>query len=181
MWRPMQRTALVVAALGTLWLSVGTSGQSTPAPSTSNGEWPHYTADLRGTKASPLDQINASNFNKLEIAWRFKTDSLGTRPEYKLEGTPSWSAACSTRPAARAERLSPSMRRSGELLWVHRYPEGTRAARAATALRARSRVLDRRPRRRPGDLRHAGLPSHRAEREDRRCRSSRSARTASWT
>jgi len=55
MWRPMQRTALVVMALGTLWLSVGTSGQSAPAPSTRNGEWPHYTADLRGTKYSPLD------------------------------------------------------------------------------------------------------------------------------
>ena len=84
MWRPMQRTALVVMALGTLWLSVGTSGQSAPAPSTRNGEWPQYTADLRGTKYSPLDQINASNFNKLEIAWHFKTDGLGTRPEYKL-------------------------------------------------------------------------------------------------
>ena len=24
----------------------------------------------------------------LEVAWRFKTDSLGPRPEYKLEGTP---------------------------------------------------------------------------------------------
>ena len=57
-------------------------------PSTKNGEWPHYTADLKGTKYSPLDQINASNFNKLEVAWRFKTDNLGTRAEYKLEGTP---------------------------------------------------------------------------------------------
>jgi quinoprotein glucose dehydrogenase len=67
----MQRTALVVTALGTLWLSMGTSGQSTVAPSTRNGEWPHYTADLRGTEYSPLDQINANNFNKLEVAWRF--------------------------------------------------------------------------------------------------------------
>ena len=47
-----------------------------------------YTADLRGSKYSPLDQINASNFNKLEVAWRFKTDNLGPRPENKLEGTP---------------------------------------------------------------------------------------------
>jgi quinoprotein glucose dehydrogenase len=57
-------------------------------PSTKNGDWPSYTADLKGTKYSPLDQINASNFNKLEIGWRFKTDNLGPRPEYKLEGTP---------------------------------------------------------------------------------------------
>src|SRR5262249_58198128 len=63
-------------------------GQWAAQPSTKNGEWPHYTADIRGNRYSPLDQINASNFNKLEIAWRYKTDNLGPRPEYKLEGTP---------------------------------------------------------------------------------------------
>ena len=77
----------LVAAFGgitmAVWSQTG-SGQ----PSTKNGEWPHYTADLKGSKYSPLDQINASNFNNLEVAWRFKTDNLGTRPEYKLEGTP---------------------------------------------------------------------------------------------
>src|ERR1700745_2605914 len=51
-------------------------------------EWPSYAADLAGTRYRPLDQINASNFNDLEIAWRIKTDTFGTRPEYKLEGTP---------------------------------------------------------------------------------------------
>ena len=29
------------------------------------------------TRYAPLDQINADNFNKLEVAWRFKTDALG--------------------------------------------------------------------------------------------------------
>ncbi|PYR06193.1 MAG: quinoprotein glucose dehydrogenase, partial [Acidobacteria bacterium] len=57
-------------------------------PSTKNGDWTHYTADVRGTKYSPLDQVTAANFNQLEVAWRFKTGNLGTRPEYKLEGTP---------------------------------------------------------------------------------------------
>ena len=51
-------------------------------------EWPTYTADLAGSRYRPLDQINASNFKDLEVAWRFKTDALGNRPEYKLEGTP---------------------------------------------------------------------------------------------
>src|SRR3954447_1042227 len=63
-------------------------GQTTALPSTRNGDWPHYTADIRGTRYSPLDQINGSNFNQLEVAWRFKTDNLGPRPEFKLEGTP---------------------------------------------------------------------------------------------
>src|SRR5258708_318279 len=51
-------------------------------------EWPSYAADLAGTRDRALDQINATNFNDLEIAWRIKTDNFGNRPEYKLEGTP---------------------------------------------------------------------------------------------
>ena len=64
------------------------SGQSTSLPSTQNGEWPMYTADLRGSKYSPLAQIDASNFNKLQVAWTFKTDGLSPTVETKLEGTP---------------------------------------------------------------------------------------------
>jgi len=83
MRRPTPRTALLALVLGLIGSAIITSGQSSPgstsSPSTRNGEWPHYTADLRGTKYSPLDQIDARNFNQLEVAWRFKTDSLGTR------------------------------------------------------------------------------------------------------
>ena len=83
--RAVPVAALVVAGLAVM---PQLSGQSTGQPSTANGEWPHYTADLRGSKYSPLDQVNATNFSKLEVAWRFKTDNLGPRPETKLEGTP---------------------------------------------------------------------------------------------
>jgi len=43
-------------------------------------DWPTYGGDLSSTRYSPLDQISAANFNKLQVAWRFKTDSLGPRP-----------------------------------------------------------------------------------------------------
>ena len=45
---------------GLALLAVGLSGQSasTAQPSTKNGEWPTYNADLRGTRFSPLEQIN---------------------------------------------------------------------------------------------------------------------------
>ena len=52
------------------------------------GDWRAYAGDLRNHHYSPLDRITAANFNTLEVAWRFKTDFLGPRPEYKLEGTP---------------------------------------------------------------------------------------------
>ena len=38
-----------------------------------NGEWPSYGGDLGGTKYSGLDQIDAGNFNDLEIAWRWRS------------------------------------------------------------------------------------------------------------
>ena len=38
---------------------------------TSNGEWRSYAGDIRGTKYSPLDQIDGSNFSDLEVAWEW--------------------------------------------------------------------------------------------------------------
>src|SRR3954447_26343788 len=90
----MKRTAVRVVpavallAMGVAMFAPHLRGQNTGQPSTKNGEWPMYTADLAGSKYSPLSQIDANNFNKLEVAWRFKTDNLGPRPENKLEGTP---------------------------------------------------------------------------------------------
>src|SRR5260370_13994934 len=72
-----------------------------------NGEWRTYGGDLGNTHYSPLDQISAGNFDKLEVAWRFKTSNLGPRPEFNLESTPLMangvlSAAAGTRPAVGA-------------------------------------------------------------------------------
>src|ERR1700743_1464124 len=55
---------------------------------TKGGEWKTYGGDLGSTRYAPLDQINAGNFSNLEVAWRFKTDFLGPRPEYQYESTP---------------------------------------------------------------------------------------------
>jgi quinoprotein glucose dehydrogenase len=122
---------LVLLAALAAWVAPGLSGQSTEQPSTKNGEWPHYTADLRGSKYSPLDQINASNFSKMEVAWRFKTDNLGPRPETKLEGTPLMVKGVlyttgGTRRAVIA--LDP---KTGEQKWMYSMDEGERATRWA--------------------------------------------------
>src|SRR2546430_3154484 len=54
----------------------------------SAGEWKSYGGDLGSNRYAALDQINKDNFNRLEVAWRFKTDSFGARPEVNFEGTP---------------------------------------------------------------------------------------------
>ena len=140
MTRTVCRVAIPTASLllGLTW-AAGISGQgrSSPDPSTLNGEWPHYTGDLRGTRYSPLDQINASNFNQLEVVWRFKTDNLGTRPEFKLEGTPLVASGVLYATAGTRRAVVALDATTGELLWVHRNPEGRRGALAPRSLSGR--------------------------------------------
>ena len=38
-----------------------------------NGEWRSYGGDLGSTKYSPLDQIDATNFQDLRLAWRWES------------------------------------------------------------------------------------------------------------
>jgi quinoprotein glucose dehydrogenase len=130
----MQNNSRIIAAVAGIALMGASSwGQARPK----DGEWPTYGADLAATRYRPFDQINASNFNKLEVAWRFKTDSLGNRPEYKLEGTPLMVngvlyATAGTRRAAVALDAA-----TGELLWVHGEREGARGANAPRQLSGR--------------------------------------------
>ena len=106
-------------------------------PSTKNGEWPYYTADLKGTKYSPLDQINASNFSKLEVAWRFKTDHLGPRPEYKLEGTPLMVKGVLYTTGGTRRSVVSLDAKTGEVNWIYSLREGNRAAIAPRQLSGR--------------------------------------------
>src|SRR5690349_2048016 len=104
------------------------SGQAPSGlPSTAKGDWTYYNADLTGSKYSPLDQINATNFNTLEVAWRFKTDMLGPRPEFKLEGTPiAVNGVLYTTGGTRRSVVALDGA-TGELMWAHSIREGRRA------------------------------------------------------
>jgi len=127
----MYRFATGLALMVSLTLRL--SGQS----GTSNGEWPSYAGDLSNYRYSPLDQINATNFSKLEIAWLFKTDNLGTRPEYKLEGTPIMVKGVVYATAGTRRTVVALDAVTGELLWVHGEHEGARGAAAARQLSGR--------------------------------------------
>src|SRR4051794_29666490 len=134
MSRTVVRTwsALALLGLGAVWMTPRASGQAGQTgtagqPSTSNGDWPMYTADLRGSKYSPLAQINAGNFNKLEVAWRFKTDNLGARPEFKLEGTPLVVKGVLYTTGGTRRSVVALDARTGELMWTYSLREGRRA------------------------------------------------------
>src|SRR5262249_24213744 len=113
-------------ALGAL-LSA-TSALAQGQPSTSKGDWPMYFADPTGSRYSPQDQINASNFNKLELAWHFRTDAMGAHPEYKLEGTPVEVNGMVYTTAGSRRYVVALDAKTGELKWVYSLNEGLRAA-----------------------------------------------------
>ena len=100
-------------------------------------EWPSYAADTAGTRYRPLNQINASNFSNLEIAWRIKTDNFGDRPEYKLEGTPLMVNGVLYATAGSRRAVIAVDPESGELLWIHGEHEGKRGGAAPRQLSGR--------------------------------------------
>jgi quinoprotein glucose dehydrogenase len=141
-WR--QIVALPVAlpmAAAAGMLGAATSGaQRAPAMApftTSAGEWPSYTGDTRGSRYSPLGQIAAGNFSSLEVAWRYKTDSLGPRPEFKLEGTPLMVGGVLYATGGTGRAVIALDAETGAQLWVHKEDEGERGAAAVRPLSGR--------------------------------------------
>ena len=102
-----------------------------------NGEWRAYGADLGNTHYSPLDQISAGNFNTLQVAWRFKTDNLGPRPEFNFEGTPLMANGVVYSTAGTRRAVVAIDGATGELLWVHGEKEGARGTNAPRQLSGR--------------------------------------------
>ena len=68
------RVGLVVVLGGLL-----VAGGSPAAAQTDNGEWRSYGGDIANTRYSPLDQIDAGNFDDLEVAWRLRTPPTSGR------------------------------------------------------------------------------------------------------
>ncbi|HEV2484919.1 MAG TPA: PQQ-binding-like beta-propeller repeat protein [Terracidiphilus sp.] len=115
------------------WASAGTWSQS----AFTDNDWPTYGGDLGNTRYRPFDQINASNFDQLEVAWRFKTDNLGNHPEYKLEGTPLVVNGVLYATGGTRRDVVALDAATGELLWVHGEHEGERGANAPRGLSGR--------------------------------------------
>jgi len=94
--------------------------------STRNGEWPHWGGDLSNAKYSPLDQINQDNVKTLRIAWRWKADNYGQRPDRNFEVTPLMVNGVLYLTAGSRRDVVAVDAATGETLWMYRYDEGHR-------------------------------------------------------
>jgi quinoprotein glucose dehydrogenase len=132
--RSLKLVARIVAAMAltTLGFSAGGSGAAAQsgAAAGSGAQWPTYGGNLASHRYTPLAQITRDNFDKLEIAWRLKTDFLGPRPDTLYSATPLLVdrvlyTTAGTRRAAIALNAA-----TGEMIWMHAENEGVRGQNA---------------------------------------------------
>jgi quinoprotein glucose dehydrogenase len=116
----------VLAGIAIALTLAGPAEAQPPAPARGNvpGEWRVWGADLWSTRYSSLDQINASNFDSLKLAWQWNAGAFGSDEYYRT--TPLYAngrlfTVATTRRVALA--LDPA---SGETLWMWRLDEGIR-------------------------------------------------------
>ena len=88
------------------------------------GEWRYWGADAWSTRYSPLDQINASNFSTLKVAWQWNAGAFGEDEYYRT--TPLFAngrvlTVATTRRYPIA--IDPS---NGQTLWSFKFDEGIR-------------------------------------------------------
>src|SRR2546427_11495640 len=65
--------AVVIACAVGLAVGPGRTSLRAQRGAGTSGEWRTYGGDLGNTKYAPLDQINAVNFSRLKMAWRWKS------------------------------------------------------------------------------------------------------------
>jgi quinoprotein glucose dehydrogenase len=102
-----------------------------------NGEWRSYGGDAGHTRYAPLSQIDATNFNTLTVAWRFKTDHLGPRPEFNFQSTPLMANGVLYTTAGTRRAVAALDPETGEELWIHNEREGPRGVVAPRRLSGR--------------------------------------------
>jgi quinoprotein glucose dehydrogenase len=98
-----------------------------------DGQWRYYGGGPGGTAYSPLDQIDATNVDDLEIAWTWAALNQGPRPEGKNSSTPLMVDGVLYVTAGSRRNVVSLDAGTGEMLWMWRMDEGERARSAPRA------------------------------------------------
>jgi quinoprotein glucose dehydrogenase len=100
----------------------GLEAQSAPPV----GEWRYIGGDVFHSRYSPLDQITAANFEKLQVAWTWRGDNFGPKVDYLFRSTPIYVDGVLYTVAGERRTLAAVDPATGETLWIYREPHTTR-------------------------------------------------------
>jgi len=119
--RAASRAFLILA------LAAGSAfAQQAPLNSNPYGEWRYIWGDMAGTRYSPLDQINASNFETLETAWVWRGDNYGRTADGVMRSTPIYADGILYTVAGTRRQVVAIDPATGETLWTFREPNTVR-------------------------------------------------------
>ena len=90
------------------------------------GEWRYQSGDAWGTRYSPLDQVDASNFEDLELQWVWRGDNFSPHPLYLSRSTPSFIDGILYTVAGYRRTVAAIDAKTGETLWMYREPNTKR-------------------------------------------------------
>ena len=113
---------LVLLLASAMVLSVPMVGMA-QGPGTENGQWTYLGGDAWHTRYTPSDQINASNFEDLEVAWQWNAASFGPSTPRATPTYVNGQLITVTSDRRSMVALDPS---NGELLWSFTEPNTAR-------------------------------------------------------
>ena len=119
------RTRLLACVLGLTLAALATTAAVASAQSLSainDGEWHYFTGDAGATRSSPLNQINASNFADLEVAWIWRGDNFGPVPDPINRATPIYVDGILYTVSGTSRTVVAIDPATGQNLWTFREP-----------------------------------------------------------
>jgi quinoprotein glucose dehydrogenase len=117
--------ALIFRSFWVAALAVSVSGIPVFAQ---DGGWTHWGGDAGSQRYSELDQIDASNFADLEVAWVWRGDNFGPSVDNILRSTPIYAEGKLITVAGARRTVVAIDPATGETLWTFREPETKRWA-----------------------------------------------------
>ncbi len=115
-----------------LWLLILVIFIGAPGPAVAqdqgrvNGDWRYIGGDAGHTRYSPLDQIDASNFEELEVTWIWRGDNFGPNVDYLFRSTPIYVDGLLYTVAGQRRTVAAIDPATGETVWTYREPHTTR-------------------------------------------------------
>ena len=90
------------------------------------GEWRYIGGNAAHTRFIPLDQVNAENFEDLELAWLWRGDNFGPRVDHTFRSTPIYVDGLLYTVAGYRRTVVAIDPATGETIWTYREPHTTR-------------------------------------------------------
>jgi glucose dehydrogenase len=127
----IERSPIRFLVLALTTILCGASAVSAQLTGLENGEWHYLGGDAGHTRSAPqLNQINASNFADLQVAWIYRGDNFGPGVEYTIRSTPVFADGVLYTVLGQRRQVVAIDPTTGETLWVFREPETMRYLRS---------------------------------------------------